>query len=188
MSLLGMRDGESGCCTSSHYKMLARFVAELIRDGFEIREDGYTSDDLRLAQESGVLDDFVARYRAAVEVGILFLIRATGDADAVSVGGQSAGMRPIAGFSVPLLNTVYRKEPQLAAARPRQTHLAVEVLRWDYSREARDTLPPPLPVAIDRIWVLHRWAGKRDLPNLWWADRHGSQWNRVHVDIRSQLQ
>ena len=168
--------------TPAPYKPLARLAAELIRDDFEIPQGGYTSADLRQAEDDGILDDFVARHRAASDAGIFFLIRTSGDGDAVGVGGQSASMRPMTGFTLPLLNTVYAKEPQLAAARPRQTHLAVEVLRWDYSREANDTMPPPLPEAIDRLWLLHRWADKRGLPNLWWADNHTSQWCRTHAE------
>ena len=165
------------------YKPLARLVTELIRGGHEIRDGGYSSDELQRARDDGTLDELLAKQRVSAEAGIIFLIRIPDDGDAVGVGGQSVGMRSIDGFTIPLLNTVYGKESQLAAARPRRTHLAINVVRWDFSRDANETLPPPLPEAIDRLWVLHRWANKRDLPNLWWVERGAPEWAKARVEL-----
>ena len=56
------------------YSALAPKVATLVRQGFEIEPDGYTSADLHREEARGTLDEFMTTYREAKEAGIHFLM------------------------------------------------------------------------------------------------------------------
>lgn len=157
------------------HREIQRLVLEYMRAGFQIRSDGYTSDDL-LALDPPDREELVSRYRTAADTGILFLHRREGMDHRISVGGQSSGVRPIVGFTDALRQTIEAKVPQLAQARHLQTHLAVEVLRWEFSSDPTQTAPPSIPSEIDCLWVLHRWDRGSMWPNLWWADLGSTEW------------
>jgi hypothetical protein len=161
-------------------KVIADVASDCMRQGIEIPPGGYTSDEL-LAAEPVERADLVARHRSAHDAGILFLHRLDGDENKVAVGGQSSGVKPILGFGRALQQTIDAKSAQLEAARPMETHLAVDVWRWDFAGEPDETLPPQLPAAIDQVWILHRWAGIRSQPNLWWARRDAFGWEYARV-------
>ena len=164
-----------------YYKDLAPVVVELIQQGFEVKPDGYSSERLRQEEERGTLDEFLTTYRAAKEAGILFLFRSPGRGNSVSVGSMTT-TNVITGFSAALQQTVFGKAKQLRQARPRQTHLVIDVVQWDFSGDVAETGPPSLPASIDRVWVLHRWAHRPELPNLWWVDRSGNRWATATVE------
>ena len=171
-------------------------VTALIREGNEIRPGNYISEDLLTAEMAGELHSFLASHCRLVGLGLVEVSRCIDpelrDSEAVQRSLATrvehevkvlgvGGARPITGVTASLYECFLDNSGKLAAARPRQTHLAVEILRWDAARSPNDTPVPPLPTSVDRIWVLHRWAHHRDEPDIWWATADALEWETAYL-------
>lgn len=185
---------------SARMKPVKHVVAELIRNGTEIRPGDYTVEDLAVADLAGKLDNFLARHRDLVKLGVIELSRCIDPHDVVARHPELAklpsvqielaeyprdevkvipiaGVRTISGVVGDLVEALFNNADKLRAAVDFERHLVVEVVKWYASRDPRDTPVPPLPPEIDRLWVLHRRAEARGWPHVWWVDRHQSEWS-----------
>lgn len=103
------------------------------------------------------------------------MLRRSPTHDTVRVLLAGAGFR-IEGFTTALQSIVNRKASTLGETRPRQTHLAVLVTRWDFSDAPEATSPPMLPEEIDVLWVVHPDRGGEPV-RLWRLERGAERWS-----------
>lgn len=147
-------------------------VTELMAGGEEF-EPSYSSDAL-LEMAPTAARAFVRKHRVLHGLG-LSMVRRWSDHDNVRVILSGGGFQ-ITGFTEMLQQIVNRKAAVLEEARPRETHLAVLVARWDVSDFAAETRPPRLPYEIDTLWVVHPKRGAKPT-RLWRLHRGEERWS-----------
>lgn len=77
----------------------------------------------------------------------------------------------------PLLAVVEANRIKLGEARPRKTHLLVEIRRPDFSVDLAGAPVPKLPPEIDFLWVLFSWHRDRNgSPYLWSTTGSSGEW------------
>jgi hypothetical protein len=154
-------------------------IEGLIRTGRPIRPGDYNSADL-LQQPESEVRRIVELHRRLERLGLVNLEpleREGGDFVAImSLGG--AGV--ITGFEEGLRAVIRENAQKLGEARPRRTHLAIDVARFDASRYPHQTPPGRLPPEIDMVWVVHRY-GPRTLPNVWSLARGEVEWHQHSI-------
>lgn len=160
-----------GIAMPARLRELETEVARLMETGDEF-EPSYSSDAL-LAMVPEAVEAFLDRHRSLRRLG-LSMLRKRASHDTVQVLLAGAGFR-IEGFSSDLQDIVDRKASTLREARPYQTHLAVLVVRWDFSDASEETRPPVLPADIDVLWVVHPARGEEPV-RLWRLDRGAQRW------------
>jgi hypothetical protein len=139
----------------------------------------YDVDDLLDAEAAGELKDFFDQHRGLHRLGLSILKRWAGDSVRLSVAGSGF---QILGFTSLLEGAIAQNAAKLGEARPRETHLAVLVFRWDLSDDPTETPPPTLPEEVDALWVVHPdWV--RPGPVVWLAHRGDKEW-RITVPAR----
>jgi hypothetical protein len=106
----------------------------------------YDVDDLLDAEAAGELKDFFDQHRGLHRLGLSILKRWAGDSVRLSVAGSGF---QILGFTSLLEGAIAQNAAKLGEARPRETHLAVLVFRWDLSDDPTETPPPTLPEEVD---------------------------------------
>ena len=141
----------------------------------------YRSGDLSDAEANGELDEFIERHRHLHRLGLSLLQRRP-ESDSVFIMVVGAGFE-ILGFTDLLAQVVADNAVKLGEARPRETHLAVLVGRWDLSNEASETAPPALPDDVDVLWIVHSVRGKPEAL-VWLANRGDEHWGQFRSDVR----
>jgi hypothetical protein len=150
-------------------------VKELMESGTEITPMGYSSHDLVHAEAQGERPDLLSRHHKLQELGLLRLVRRPGS-EPVHLWVIGAGFE-IGGFTDLLDDAVASNAAKLGESRPRETHLAVLVLRWDLSEAASETSVPVLPDEIDVVWVVH--PGRSGSEAQVWLGRRGDDGCRL---------
>ncbi len=136
-----------------------------------LRPGRYTTDDLLRAGAAWGrhgAQRFMEAHRRAKELGIIELTRTDDPLNIVAVVPLTEVIE-IVGFADPLAHAIEDNKAKLGMARPRETHLAVAVNRFDASRFSHETPVPALPAELDRVWIVHRWDGHLGLPGVWSA-------------------
>jgi hypothetical protein len=165
-----------GVSSTTRLKELATALKPLMAANIEIRPMHYSSQDLKEAEEAGALDEFVERHRKFRDLGLSVLHR-TGDDAPVSFMIAGAGFQ-ILGFTEHLAKAVVDNAAKLGEARPRDTHLAVLVVRWDLSDSPAETAPPSLPPGVDALWIVHPIRSQPDA-QVWLAGRGDETWRLI---------
>lgn len=145
----------------------------LMRNGTAIRPGDYTSDDIMSADDPHGLIASHERLRAQ---GIVALDRWQTPGFRMALGSHGRG---IEGFRDLLEGEVAANQDKLERCRPRQTHLAVDVIRFDASTMPGRTDPPGLPDSVDHLWVLFGWQGAVAVRQVWHVERGSSSWDLV---------
>jgi hypothetical protein len=144
-----------------------------------VRPGWYTSQDLVRSRAAWGRHG-PAKFKKAHEIA-----RALGIVEVTKVedAGSVVGVLPITdavrieGFADLLDQAIADNAAKLGRARPRQTHLAVLVNRFDASRFPTETPIPRLFEEVDVLWVIHRWHNHLQLPKVWWATRGSMEWS-----------
>lgn len=161
-----------GIAMPSRIRELEPAVVQLMAGGEEF-EPSYSAEEL-LGMAHQDARAFVERHRALHGLGLSMLRRWAGH-DTVRVILAGAGFQ-VEGFTEALQDLVDRKVSTLREARPRETHLAVLVVRWDFSDTPDETRPPVLPEDVDVLWVVHPERGSEPV-RLWRLDRGSKRWS-----------
>lgn len=155
-------------------KSLTPEVEALIDAGRMIRPGDYTSEDLRNL-DSDAASEFGAMHSRLERMGLTSL-QPTGREGRIKVHGFT-GPGSISGFPKRLGSWVADNTDKFRpVVNTHWKHLVVVVTATDLSAEPRRTPPPPLPVEIDRLWVIHTLGGRREGDALWWCDRGAFDW------------
>lgn len=157
----------------SSLKELRSHIEDIMRTGVDVRVDSYTSTDLL---ESDDPQAVVRRHREWANLGLISVER--GEGVGVQVAGLAKG-RGIDGFTDLLDIEIAANADKLHEARDRETHLAVEVHRFDCSTFVERTAEPALPRSIDVLWVIFRWALAHEHPPVWRL-RRGADWEVIN--------
>jgi hypothetical protein len=80
------------------------------------------------------------------------------------------------GFGTLLRHAVADNSSKLEEARPRETHLVVWVARSGVSADPALTPPPPLPDAIDVLWVMLDYYTAKHTYHLWRTSHNDRRW------------
>lgn len=163
--------------TTADMRAISPAVKPLMEAGTEISPMRYTSEDLIDARARGELHAFRNRHRHLDGMGLSKLERQpASDEVSVFVVGPEPG---ITGFSAELAKAVADNGAKLAEARPRETHLAVLVDRWQCSNDPARTSPPVLPAEIDMLWVVHVVRTPNGEAFVWQAHRGDESWRHT---------
>lgn len=136
----------------------------------------YSSADLLASNDP---QSFIRRHRQWAAFGLVSVERS--EVAGVRVAGVASG-RGIDGFTDLLDVEIAANADKLMEARNRETHLAVEVHRFDCSTFVERTHEPNLPESIDVLWVIFRWAHANDRLPLWRL-RRGGEWEVIHAPL-----
>jgi len=160
---------------SSHasLKRIADAVRPLMVSGIEISPMAYSSRDLADAEAKGELRELRERHRRLDRLGLLRLTRRPGS-NSVFVMVVGSGFQ-VVGFTELIAKELRANAAKLGEARPRETHLAILVGRWDLSAFPAKTAPPALPDEIDVLWIVHPAWGRSDAL-VWMAHRGDDDW------------
>jgi len=148
-------------------------VMQLMESGTEITPMDYSSRDLVQAEARGELAEFLNRHHELRDLGLVRLVRRPGS-ESVHLWVVGPGFQ-ILGFTDLLAEAVANNAAKLGEARPRETHLAVLVVRWDLSEAPSETRPPVLPDEVDVLWVVHL-ARSGGEAQVWLAHRGDDSW------------
>jgi hypothetical protein len=162
---------------------IAAAAMPLMESGTEIRPMRYSSRDLADAEANGELDEFLERHRDLHGLGLSLLQRRP-DSDSVFFMVAGAGFQ-ILGFTHLLAEALAVNAVKLREARPRETHLAVLVGRWDLSNAPSETAPPAFPDDVDVLWIVHPVRGNPEAL-VWLAHRGDDNWRVFTTAIRYQ--
>lgn len=154
-------------------KDMQALLLNYIRQGREIRPGHYTSDDLMATDDPAGLISEHDRLRAR---GLVALER--WDHAGFFLGMGSSG-RGVGGFGDLLAAEIGANADKLDKCRPRQTHLAVDVLRFDASTMPDRTPPPDLPAAVDHLWLTFGWKGAATVLSIWYMARGAPAWDLI---------
>lgn len=158
---------------------LQAVVTEVVRRGEEIDVRAYSSDDLRRWQQEGRLEKERALRRRLALAGVDQIRRSPAVTGvAVHTWGSSEGSFQGVGD----LDAVVLSNAQKIAATGHEGHLGVGVGRYRISSDPADTLLPPLPDAITRIWLVHLWYMPAIGYHVWSAGAGDSSWT-VHPPV-----
>lgn len=145
-------------------------LLRLVRAGTAIRPGDYTSADLMAADDPQGL---TAQHEQLRAEGVVALDRWSAPGFRLALGSHGRG---IDGFRDLLEAEIHANEGKLAKCRPRETHLAIDVFRFDASTTPSETSPPALPEPVDHLWVLFRWEGAVEQRQVWHLQRGEAVW------------
>ena len=160
-------------------KKLRPHILEIMRRGHDVRVNDYS---LNGTDAPGDALAVIRQHRRWASVGLISAERS--DLPGVRVAGLSGG-RGIDGFRDLLDVEIKANADKLMEARDRETHLAVEVHRFDCSTLVERTDEPDLPGSIDFLWVIFRWAHGLDRPPLWRL-RRGGTWEVIDAPLEME--
>lgn len=149
-------------------------IRELIRQGEAIRPGDYDAAEL-LERDEAEARRVVELHRELEQLGLINLEPLKGETGNFVAVLSFGGGTVVSGFDLALREVVRSNSRKLDQARPRRTHLAVDVARFDASRYPHQTPPPELPPEIDMLWIIHRY-GPTNLPGVWSLSRGEEEW------------
>jgi hypothetical protein len=85
-------------------------------------------------------------------------------------------VRVFGGISDALAHVVDDNAAKLGECRPRETHLAVGVVRFGAARDPDQSTVPALPSTVDHLWVIQLWQGLGERVPIWHALRGSNRW------------
>lgn len=157
----------------ANLSQLRPVVADLMREGLDIRVNSYTSADIIASSDRS---DIPRKHRVWEALGLVSVERAPAGYG-VQVAGLARGGE-FQGFTHLLDEALASNAEKLAECRPRETHLAVEVWRHDCTTFRDRTPEPVLPESTDVLWVIFRWAMAHETQPLWRL-RRGGAWDPI---------